>query len=171
MKKLLREFKDFAVKGNVVDMAVGVMIGGAFGKIVTSVVNDLFMPVLSLLTGGINTSALIGFANGVMSILKDNQPTHVVLAMDPGGPSFRHTAYPPYKAQREKMPEDLAASIPYAFALAEALSIPVGRCEGFEADDGANTSAWSVRGTARTLPRSTTRKRSRNIGISPPPSR
>ena len=58
MKKLLREFKDFAVKGNVVDMAVGVMIGGAFGKIVTSVVNDLFMPVLSLLTGGINTSAL-----------------------------------------------------------------------------------------------------------------
>lgn len=58
MKKKLDEFKTFALKGNVVDMAVGVMIGGAFGKIVTSVVNDLFMPVLSLLTGGINTSGL-----------------------------------------------------------------------------------------------------------------
>ncbi|MCQ2392163.1 MAG: DNA polymerase I [Kiritimatiellae bacterium] len=94
-----------------------------------------------LTSTGINTSALIGFANGVMSILKDNQPTHVVLAMDPGGPTFRHTAYPPYKAQREKMPEDLAASIPYAFALAEALNIPVVRCEGFEADDVMGTLA------------------------------
>ena len=51
MKKLLGEFKKFALKGNVIDMAVGVMIGGAFGKIVTSLVNDVFMPVLSLLTG------------------------------------------------------------------------------------------------------------------------
>lgn len=56
--KLLEEFKAFAFKGNVVDMAVGVIIGGAFGKIVTSVVNDLFMPLLSLLTGGLDTSAL-----------------------------------------------------------------------------------------------------------------
>ena len=51
MKKLLGEFKKFALKGNVIDMAVGVMIGGAFSKIVTSLVNDVFMPVLSLLTG------------------------------------------------------------------------------------------------------------------------
>ena len=58
MKKLLKEFRDFAFKGNVVDMAVGVMIASAFGKIVTSVVNDLFMPLLSLLTGRVDFSTL-----------------------------------------------------------------------------------------------------------------
>ncbi len=54
MRKIWKEFKEFAFKGNVIDMAVGVMIGAAFGKIVTSVVNDLFMPLLSLLTGRVN---------------------------------------------------------------------------------------------------------------------
>lgn len=52
------DFKKFAFKGNVVDMAVGVMIGGAFGKIVTSVVNDVFMPLLSLLTGRVDFSSM-----------------------------------------------------------------------------------------------------------------
>lgn len=51
---MFKEFKEFAVKGNVIDLAVGVVIGGAFGKIVTSLVNDLIMPLMSLLTGGIN---------------------------------------------------------------------------------------------------------------------
>ena len=90
---------------------------------------------------GINTSALLGLANGLQSILKHEQPTHAVLAMDPGGPTFRHEAYAPYKAQRQKMPEDLAASIPYAFELAEALRIPVVRVDGFEADDVMGTLA------------------------------
>ena len=90
---------------------------------------------------GINTSALIGLANGLMSILKKERPTHAVLAMDPGGPTFRHEAYPQYKAQRDKMPEDLAASIPYAFELADALKIPVVRVDGFEADDVMGTLA------------------------------
>ena len=94
-----------------------------------------------LTSTGINTSALFGFANGVTSILKDFAPTHAVLAMDPDGPTFRHEAYPPYKAQREKMPEDLAASIPYAFELAEALRLPVLRQKGFEADDVMGTLA------------------------------
>ena len=57
-KGLLAEFKAFALKGNVIDMAVGVMIGGAFGKIVTSIVNDLFMSLITLLTGRINFSSL-----------------------------------------------------------------------------------------------------------------
>ena len=57
-KGFLSEFKTFALKGNVIDMAVGVMIGGAFGKIVTSIVNDLFMPLITLLTGRINFSSL-----------------------------------------------------------------------------------------------------------------
>ena len=59
MKKLFEEFRGFAFKGNVIDLAVGVMIGGAFGAIVTSLVNDLFMPLLSLLTGRIDFTALV----------------------------------------------------------------------------------------------------------------
>lgn len=56
MAKFLTEFKEFALKGNVVDMAVGVIIGAAFGKIVTSLVNDMIMPAIGVLTGGINFS-------------------------------------------------------------------------------------------------------------------
>jgi large conductance mechanosensitive channel len=54
--KILQEFRDFAVKGNVIDLAIGVIIGGAFGKIITSLVNDVIMPPLSILTGGIDFS-------------------------------------------------------------------------------------------------------------------
>ena len=57
MKKFLNEFKTFAMRGNVVDLAVGVIIGGAFGKITTSLVNDVIMPVFSVLLGGINFSS------------------------------------------------------------------------------------------------------------------
>lgn len=56
MKKFLKEFKDFAIQGNVMDMAVGVIIGGAFGKIVSSLVSDMIMPLIGLLTGGIHIS-------------------------------------------------------------------------------------------------------------------
>ncbi|MCA1745112.1 MAG: large conductance mechanosensitive channel protein MscL, partial [Bacteroidales bacterium] len=56
--KALQEFKAFAIKGNVVDMAVGIIIGMAFGKIITSVVNDLIMPPIGLLLGGVNFSEL-----------------------------------------------------------------------------------------------------------------
>ena len=65
MKKFFEEFKKFAMRGNVVDMAVGVVVGGAFSKIVTSLVNDVFMPVIGLLTGGKSVSgmfALLGKA-------------------------------------------------------------------------------------------------------------
>ena len=127
----------------------------------TCVVNKLFiidmMPFLyrghfvflrnpRMTASGINTSALLGLANGLQAILRRERPTHAVLAMDPGGPTFRHEAYAPYKAQRQKMPEDLAASIPYAFELAEALKIPVVRVDGFEADDVMGTLA--VKGAA-----------------------
>ena len=56
MKKTIKEFKEFIAKGNVIDMAVGVIIGGAFGKIVTSLVNDILMPLLGLATGGVDFS-------------------------------------------------------------------------------------------------------------------
>ena len=57
MKKFFDEFKAFAMRGNVIDMAVGVVIGGAFGKITTSIVNDIIMPLISMITGGIDFSA------------------------------------------------------------------------------------------------------------------
>ncbi len=58
MRKLMQEFKTFATRGNVFDLAVGIIIGGAFGKIVTSFVNDLFMPVISLILGKLNLARL-----------------------------------------------------------------------------------------------------------------
>ena len=58
MGKFINDFKEFAIKGNVIDMAVGVIIGGAFGKIVTSMVNDMIMPLIGVLTGGVNFTDL-----------------------------------------------------------------------------------------------------------------
>ena len=57
MKKFFNEFKEFAMRGNVLDMAIGVVIGGAFGKITTSIVNDIIMPLISMITGGIDFTA------------------------------------------------------------------------------------------------------------------
>ncbi|GIP28175.1 large-conductance mechanosensitive channel [Paenibacillus sp. J23TS9] len=59
MRGFIHEFKEFAVRGNVIDLAVGVIIGGAFGKIVTSIVNDIIMPPIGLLLGGVNFKELI----------------------------------------------------------------------------------------------------------------
>ena len=60
----------------------------------------VFLKNPRMTASGINTSALLGLANGLLAILRKESPTHVVLAMDPGGPTFRHEAYPPDKAQR-----------------------------------------------------------------------
>ena len=66
----IKEFKEFAVKGNVMDMAVGVIIGGAFGKIVTSLVNDVLMPIIGKLTGGISfTDLFVNLGEGNYSTL------------------------------------------------------------------------------------------------------
>ena len=101
----------------------------------------VFLNKPRLTYSGLNTSALLGFVNGVMAMLKEHTPTHAVLAMDPIGKTFRHESYPEYKARRQKMPEDLAANIPYAFEVSEALGIPVLRKEGYEADDIIGTLA------------------------------
>ena len=58
MKKFMHEFKEFAMRGNVLDMAVGVILGGAFGKITTSLVNDVFMPLIGALIGGVDLGKL-----------------------------------------------------------------------------------------------------------------
>ena len=64
MKKFLSEFKEFALRGNVLDMAIGVVIGGAFGKITTSLVNDVIMPLVGMLIGGIDLSQKPAVMNG-----------------------------------------------------------------------------------------------------------
>ena len=67
---MLKDFKEFAFKGNVLDMAIGVIIGAAFGKIVTSLVNDLIMPIISILTGGIKNAIAYGsFIQNVVDFL------------------------------------------------------------------------------------------------------
>ncbi|MBO5940016.1 MAG: DNA polymerase I [Kiritimatiellae bacterium] len=101
----------------------------------------VFLNKPRLTYSGLNTSALLGFVNGVMAMLKEHTPSHAVLAMDPEGKTFRHESFPEYKARRQKMPEDLAANIPYAFEVSEALGIPVLRKEGYEADDVIGTLA------------------------------
>jgi large conductance mechanosensitive channel len=71
---MLQEFKEFAVRGNVVDMAVGIVIGGAFGKIVTSLVSDVIMPPIGWLTGGIDFSAM----KWVIKPADDSNPAHKI---------------------------------------------------------------------------------------------
>ena len=83
----IKEFKEFAVKGNVMDMAVGVIIGGAFGKIVTSLVNDLLMPVISLSTGGID------FTNLFVNLTDDTKYATVAAAQEAGATIFAYGQY------------------------------------------------------------------------------
>ncbi|MBL6766429.1 MAG: DNA polymerase I, partial [Verrucomicrobiae bacterium] len=84
---------------------------------------------------GVNTSALYGFTNTLLDIIEKRQPTHLGVAFDTSDPTPRHEIYPAYKAQREAMPEDLAAAIPHVFRMVEAFNIPLLRIPGFEADD------------------------------------
>lgn len=70
MRKFIEDFKSFAMKGNIIDLAVGVIIGGAFGKIVTSLVNDIIMPLLSLVTGKLDLSTVGYTFKGTDVVLK-----------------------------------------------------------------------------------------------------
>lgn len=74
MKKFMEEFKTFVMRGNVLDLAVGVIIGGAFQKIITSMVNDIIMPVITLITGGVNfTEWFISLDGNTYATLEDAQ--------------------------------------------------------------------------------------------------
>ncbi|MES2474424.1 MAG: DNA polymerase I [Verrucomicrobiota bacterium] len=84
---------------------------------------------------GINTSALYGFINTLLFILEKENPTHIGVAFDTSAPTPRHLRYPAYKAQRDEMPEELAAAIPHVKDLCRAFGIPVLEIDGFEADD------------------------------------
>ena len=88
---------------------------------------------------GVNTSAVMGFLNSLYEILQKEKPTHIGVAFDVAGTAQRQAEYSEYKANREKMPDDLRNSIPYIIRLIEAFNIPVYGVEGYEADDVIGT--------------------------------
>ena len=90
---------------------------------------------------GLNTSAIMGFLNTLHEVLTKEQPTHLGVAFDPHGPTFRSEAYPAYKAQREATPEDIKQSVPIIKNILKAWNIPILEAEGFEADDVIGTLA------------------------------
>jgi len=90
---------------------------------------------------GFNTSAIFGYANTLINLLETQKPSHIAVAFDTSEPTQRHIEFPQYKAQREAMPEDLSASIPYIFELTKAFNIPTLTCPGYEADDIIGTLA------------------------------
>ena len=90
---------------------------------------------------GINTSAITGFVRFLWDILKNQNPTHIAVAFDPKGKTFRHEAYEPYKANRDATPEDISIALPYIHEIVEAFNIPIMMIPGFEADDAIGTIA------------------------------
>ena len=90
---------------------------------------------------GLNTSAIVGFVNTLQEVLTKEQPTHLGVAFDPHGPTFRSEAYPAYKAQREATPEDIRKAVPIIKDLLRAWNIPILQVDGFEADDVIGTLA------------------------------
>ncbi len=90
---------------------------------------------------GFNTSAVLGFVNTLEEVLKKEQPTHIGVAFDPSGPTFRHEAYEQYKAQREETPEAIRWSVPIIKNVIRAYQIPILEVPGYEADDVIGTLA------------------------------
>jgi len=90
---------------------------------------------------GENTSAPFAFTNSLLKLIREFEPTHLAVIFDAPGKTFRHERYEQYKATREKMPEDLAQSLPRVRQVVEAMSIPIIEIKGFEADDVMGTLA------------------------------
>lgn len=90
---------------------------------------------------GRNTSAIFGFLNALLEIIEKQEPTHIAVAFDVSGPTFRHDEYPEYKAQREETPEEIRAAVPAIKEFLDAFNIPVLTRQGFEADDIIGTLA------------------------------
>jgi DNA polymerase I len=93
---------------------------------------------------GLNTSAVFGFTNTLLEILTKEKPTHIAVAFDSHGPTFRHVQFEQYKAHRDVQPEDITVAIPYVKRLVEAMNIPVIILQGYEADDIIGTVAKQV---------------------------
>ena len=90
---------------------------------------------------GLNTSAILGFVNTLEEVIKKEKPTHLGVAFDPSGPTFRHEAFEQYKAQRESTPEDIKKAVPYIKEVLKAYNIPIFEVKGYEADDVVGTLA------------------------------
>ncbi len=88
---------------------------------------------------GVNTSAIFGFINSLEDVLKRENPTHIAVAFDPKGPTFRHEAFEQYKAQREETPEVIRQSVPIIKEIIEAYNIPILEVPRYEADDVIGT--------------------------------
>ena len=97
---------------------------------------------------GLNTSAIMGFCNTLNEVLEKEKPTHIGVAFDPHGPTFRNEAYPAYKAQREETPEDIRASVPIIKDILRAYRIPILQVDGYEADDVIGTLALRLSGNS-----------------------
>lgn len=95
---------------------------------------------------GLNTSAIFGFCNTLDDVLRKENPTHVAVCFDPKGGTFRHEAYPEYKAQRDAQPEDITLSIPYIKDILAANNITVIEVPGYEADDVIGTISRKAEG-------------------------
>ncbi|QPH37716.1 DNA polymerase I [Pedobacter endophyticus] len=94
-----------------------------------------------LTSTGINTSAVMGFTNTLLDVIKKENPTHIAVVFDTEAPTERHTTFEAYKAHRQAMPEDLAAAMPYVIKLITGFNIPVITSDGYEADDIIGTLA------------------------------
>src|SRR5690554_5342249 len=93
---------------------------------------------------GFNTSAIFGFVNTLEEVLQKEKPSHIAVAFDPPGLTFRHEEFEAYKAQREKTPEDIKLAVPIIKQIIEAYNIEVLEVAGYEADDVVGTIAKKV---------------------------
>jgi DNA polymerase-1 len=92
-------------------------------------------------SAGLNTSAVMGFTNTLLEVLRKEKPTHMAVVFDTDAPTERHTEYEKYKAHRETMPEDLSKALPYIFKVVLGFNIPLITSDGYEADDNIGTLA------------------------------
>lgn len=88
---------------------------------------------------GINTSAMTGFTRTLWDLMRNEKPTHLAVAFDPSGPTFRHEMYKPYKANREEQPDDIKMAFPFIERIVRGFKIPIISLPGFEADDAIGT--------------------------------
>jgi len=95
---------------------------------------------------GLNTSAILGFANSLYDVIKNEKPTHIAVAFDTHAPTVRHIEFSDYKAHRQEAPEDIIKAVPYIERLVKAFNIPVLIMDGFEADDIIGTIAKQAAG-------------------------
>jgi DNA polymerase-1 len=119
------------------DMKKKLFLIDAYALIYRSYYAFIKMPRVN--SKGLNTSAILGFVNTLEEVLRTQKPTHIAVAFDPAGPTFRHEAFEKYKAQREETPEDIRKSIPIIKDIIEAYNIAILEVPGFEADDVIGT--------------------------------